>query len=132
MTRLALACVAALFCVAGLGAHHSYGLYDREHPVRLSGEIQSVRFSDPHPMITLQTGEQQRYVVEWSTMGALAYTGVSKTTLKPGDRIEVIGFVMRDPSQRRMSLVRMVRRPSDGWQWDEPVSAVRSGRATLH
>lgn len=77
MTRLPLVCVAALLCVAGLGAHHSYGLNDREHAVLLTGESQSLRFSDPHPMITLQTGEKQRYVVEWSTMRALAYTGVT-------------------------------------------------------
>jgi hypothetical protein len=131
MTRLALACVAALFCVAGLGAHHSYGLYDQEHAVLLTGEIAALRFSAPHPMITLQTGENQRYEVEWSTLGRLAYDGVSRATLKPGDRIEVIGFVMRDPSQRRMSLVRMVRRTTDGWQWGEAVPVVRFGRAPL-
>jgi hypothetical protein len=117
--------------VAGLGAHHSYGLYDQERAVLLTGDIQSLRFSDPHPMITLQTGEQQRYQIEWRTMGELAYTGVTRTTLKTGDRIEVIGFVMRDASQRRMSMVRMVRRPSDGWQWGETVPVVRFGRATL-
>ena len=120
MTRLALACAVTLLCGAGVGAHHSYGLYDQEHLVTLTGEVEALRFSDPHPMITLRTGEKQRYVVEWSTMGALAFTGVTRTTLKPGDRIEVLGFVMRDPSQRRMSMVRTVRRPSDGWQWATP------------
>jgi thiamine monophosphate kinase len=44
---------------------------------------------------------------------------MTRTTLKPGDRIVVTGELARDSAMRL--LIQNVRRPSDGWQWQGKV-----------
>jgi hypothetical protein len=117
-------CVATLLAGTALQAHHSYGAYDREHPVRLLGTVRAFAFKNPHPLITLDTTDGHRYEIEWSSGYRLSCEGIDGTVLLANERIEVIGYVMRDPAQRRMSLVRMVRRVRDGWQWGEPPEGV--------
>ncbi|MCE3285926.1 MAG: hypothetical protein K0R70_2182, partial [Steroidobacteraceae bacterium] len=57
----------------------------------------------------------------------LVQQGVERDRLKPGDRIVIVGHVKRDRSKKEMSLVRMIRRSDDGWQWGEaPVTAESS------
>jgi hypothetical protein len=118
--RLVLACASALLFSVVVSAHHSYTAFDQENAVTLTGTIHRITIRNPHTVLELDTIDGQRYQIEWGSAFQLAYWGVDAKTLHSGDRIVIIGYVMRDKTQRRMSLVRMVRRVEDGWQWGEP------------
>jgi hypothetical protein len=117
----------AALLTTSLGAHHSYPAYDRETPVRLEGTLRTVGFRNPHVILDLDTTSGERYHIEWASTFQLVQQGVERDRLKPGDRIVIVGHVKRDRSKKEMSLVRMIRRPDDGWQWGEaPVTAESS------
>jgi len=42
--------------------------------------------------------------------------GVTKETLKPGDRVIITGSPARDPAAYRVHL-KKIQRPADGWEW---------------
>lgn len=121
MARAVLTLGIAALVTITLAAHHSYPAYDRETPVTLEGTLRGVAFRNPHVILELDTMDGQRYRVEWANVSQLAQQGVERDRLKPGDRIQIVGYVKHDKSQKDMSLVRMVRRLSDGWQWGEAI-----------
>jgi hypothetical protein len=42
--------------------------------------------------------------------------GISGKTLKPGDKVHVMGAPGRNPADHRLEMQNIVR-PSDGWKW---------------
>ena len=123
MTRVVLACAAALLFTGAVSAHHSYTAFDRETAVTLTGTIHRIAIRNPHTVIEVDAADSQRYRVEWGSVSNLASWGFDEKSLRTGDRVVIIGYVMRDKAQRTMSLVQMVRRVSDGWQWGQPPAA---------
>lgn len=111
----AVACVSLSLPAA---AHHGYAQYDRCTNVTLEGEIASVEWVNPHIVIDLATTDAKRYRVEWFTLAQLGQANIRTGTLKPGDHVLITGKTLRDPSQRVMSLLSEIRRPSDGWSWE--------------
>ena len=87
-----LAAIVALTALAGsaVRAHHSYGDVLRDQTVTLTGNVKSVLFANPHVMVTIDADDTRRYTVEWMAAGQLERSGVSRSELKPGDRIVVI------------------------------------------
>jgi hypothetical protein len=110
----------ALLLAAPAAAHHSYGEYDRQHPVSIEGIVQQVMIANPHPIMRIKTSDGVVYTAEWSTVMQLARSGVQTGTLRPGDRVIVTGSPLRDRSFHTLSLLTEVRRPSDGWKWSRP------------
>jgi hypothetical protein len=121
MHRIRIA-IAAAVLVCGVGAryasaHHSYGAYYLDRHVSIEGQIERFVFRSPHSLIELTTADGKIYVAEWDTVARLQSAGVNSSTLKAGDRIVVTGNPARDPLDRRVALLREVRRPADGWHW---------------
>jgi hypothetical protein len=114
-----LAAIVALTALAGgaVRAHHSYGDVLRDQTVTLTGNVKSVLFANPHVMVTIEADDTRRYTVEWMAAGQLERSGVSRSELKPGDRIVVIGSPARDPEERRVTLIKEISRVGDGWSW---------------
>ena len=114
-----------LFCVflcsaaAGTAvlAHHSYGLYDREHPTSIEGTLQELMVANPHGMLTVRTDNGTVFVAEWGSVNAVERTGYRPGMLSVGDRVVITGAPARDASDHRLALVSDIRRPRDGWQW---------------
>ena len=106
----------ALWATATLEAHHSYAAFDREHPVSVEGDIERVVFANPHVVISLRTNSTT-YSVEWGNLNQMLRWDVTKDTLKAGDHVVVTAAPTHDPNDRRLSVVTVIRRPSDGWQW---------------
>ena len=112
----------AFVLVAGVArAHHSYGAtYDTKKEIKLEGKLAQFVYRNPHSFVHIlakdESGEMQRWAVEWSGTAQLANSGVQRDSLKVGDAIVVSGRPSRVPGEYRVLMVRLVR-PSDGFSW---------------
>jgi len=117
MSRLiALTCACVLLAAATLGAHHSYAAFDREHPVSIEGDIDSLLFVNPHVVVGLRAADGT-YRVEWGALNQMMRWNITRDTLHVGDHVIVTAAPTHDPAERRLSLVSEIRRPADGWRW---------------
>src|SRR5256885_2373871 len=117
MSRIfALTLAAVALAAASLSAHHSYAVFDREHPVSIEGVVERVVFANPHVILAVRAGDVT-YSVEWGNLNQMVRTNVASTTLVAGDRVIVTGSAPRDPADHRLSIITDIRRPSDGWHW---------------
>ena len=110
----------ALVAVLAAGsayAHHSYGAYYENETISIDGTIESIRFANPHVLMTLRADDGKVYNIEWQNLIQLRHRNVGPDTLKAGDHIVLSGSPPRDPSSHTITLIREIRRPSDGWLW---------------
>ena len=117
MIRAYIVAVAVSLTASVADAHHSYAAYFEEQRVSIEGTVQSVRFANPHVLVTISTDAGEAYTIEWQNPVQLRHGKVGPDTLKAGDRIVVIASPARDAASHMLSLVREMRRPSDGWRW---------------
>ena len=97
--RYALAALLLGLCMvsATVFAHHGFaGRYDEEHPITLDGVVVELQFINPHAAIIFQVRDENGKVVRWSGYLCSATSlnkseGWTKNTLKPGDRITILG-----------------------------------------
>jgi hypothetical protein len=116
--RIGLTAALAVLLTAGLAiGHHSYGDYDRNSPVALEGAVKQVLWANPHVVLTLDSESKGEYRVEWLALTQLARQGLDTSPMRPGDRVVITGSVNRNPERRILTLVREIRRQSDGWRW---------------
>jgi hypothetical protein len=91
--RLELLCAAAMLAVASGAAlaHHSFAMFDQEHPIEISGTVVEFRYTSPHSFILVDVKAKEGAGVVWNLEGAspsiLAREGMSAKTLKPGDEV---------------------------------------------
>ena len=102
-------------------AHHSFAAhYFEEQTVSVEGELVEFEYRAPHAWVRLmapdEKGVLQQFAAEWANPSRLSQLGVTKETLKPGDRIIVTGSPGRNPAERRIHL-KSIQRPADGWAW---------------
>jgi len=96
-----LAAGAVLWMVSGLVfAHHAGSLYDREHPVTLTGTVTQFLMINPHAQIHFEVKDENGNVSKWvaETAGPqrLLRVGWNKNTLKAGDTVTVTGAQFKD------------------------------------
>ena len=78
-------------------AHHGFaGRYDEEHPFTVQGTVLEFQFVNPHAAIIFEvkdkSGAVERWHAELGGSNALHRSdGWDRDTLKPGDKITVIG-----------------------------------------
>jgi Family of unknown function (DUF6152) len=128
VTGLALAAAPAI-------AHHGWSSFDQDKPLFLAGTVKSVRWQNPHAeiVLTLPSDLSQRPVpaqsqrvdgaallkktalpanaagdweIEFAPLSRMEAWGL-KEPLKPGDRIELVGFALADSSKRVMRVEYM-------------------------
>jgi uncharacterized protein DUF6152 len=114
--KIALVFAAVVLSAAALDAHHSYAAFDREHPVSVEGDIESLLFVNPHVVFSLKAADGT-YKVEWGALNQMVRWNITRDTLHVGDRVVVTAAPTHDPSERRLSIVTEIRRPGDGWRW---------------
>ena len=118
MTRTLLAVVVVTVLGAGsVQAHHSYGAYFEDQSVSIEGTIQTIKFANPHVVLTILTDAFQVYTAEWQNLIQLRHGNVGPATLKAGDRVIVIGSPPRDSASHTITLLKEIQRPADGWRW---------------
>ena len=94
MKLVALLAGAMLAATSGaVLAHHSFAMFDQEHPIDLEGTVRDFKFTSPHTFILLQVKDQDGSATVWNLEGNapsnLVRDGWSSKTLKPGDEIEL-------------------------------------------
>jgi len=124
MKRRILVLLAGAVLLAGGGrvfAHHSFSAeYDSTQKIELDGVVTQFVWRNPHSFMKIDVmekdGTMKSWALEWGSTGQLSQAQITRTSLKPGDRILVTGEPARDPSAPRL-LITTVKRPSDGWEW---------------
>jgi len=97
---------AALIAAAGvlawsgsLAAHHSLARFDTTTPVWVKGTVVRVELVNPHTRIVVdQPGEHgrgQQWTIDGPAPNVLSRMGLSDGFPKPGEVIEVCGFVLK-------------------------------------
>ena len=102
-------------------AHHSFtAAYDNTKRVEVEGVVKEFVWRNPHSFmridVTDKAGEVKTWALEWGSTNDLTQAQITRTTLKPGDKIIVTGEAARDQSSLRLLIVS-VNRPSDGFSW---------------
>ena len=84
-------------------AHHSFSAeYDSNTPVKVTGTVTKVEWTNPHIWFFVDVKDDQGRVTNWGFSGGppgvLQRRGISKSALKTGDVVVVEGFRARDGS----------------------------------
>lgn len=82
---------AAVLAAGGAGAHHSFAMFDHEHPIDISGTVVEFRYTSPHSFILIAVKGADGTATVWNLEGPapsiLARDGMSAKTIKPGDEL---------------------------------------------
>ncbi len=121
MGRLSTALLAGVaFIVTGgaVLAHHSFAMFDTDHPMELQGTVTEFKFTSPHTFILLEVkgtdGSATTWNLEGASPSALVREGWASKTLKPGDELKMT----IDP----------LRSGAPGGSWNEKKTAFTSGQ----
>jgi hypothetical protein len=93
-----------LMAVLGLSgsalAHHSSTLYDREHPVEITGTVKEFRWVNPHSFLYLEvpdaTGAPSVWTIEGPSVMMLARNGWTSASLATGEKIRALVAPQKD------------------------------------
>ena len=70
-------------------AHHSFAMFDTEHPIEISGTVKEFRFVNPHSVLVVvargEDGVVKDWILECPAPGIMARQGMTANSLKPGD-----------------------------------------------
>ena len=115
---------AAMVCCLGASAyaHHSFAAtYFVDQTVKVDGTVKEFLWRNPHSFIKVEApdekGDMQMWSIEWGGGAQLSQAHVTRDTLKPGDRVVIVGNPGRDSTEHRIR-IRSITRPSDGWKWE--------------
>jgi hypothetical protein len=95
--RRLMAPIALILALTGVGratAHHSFAMYDDKKIVTVDGTVKDFQWTNPHVLLDLLVtptpgAEPQDWLVELTSPGNLTRGGWTRSTLKPGDKIQV-------------------------------------------
>jgi hypothetical protein len=106
-----------IFGISAL-AHHSFaGSYIEDKTVTIEGKVVQFDIRNPHSFINIEVigkdGKPARWGGEWGGVTQLSEGGVTKFTLKVGDKVIIDGAPSRDADEHKV-LIRTVTRPAVG------------------
>jgi hypothetical protein len=124
MIRASLVLLATIPASVSVTAHHSFAaFYFEDQMMTIEGELVEFDFRNPHVWLHVMAmggdGRPQRFSAEWASPGRLSRSGLTKDTLKPGDRLIVGGSPSRTLGDNKLH-VKRIERPADGWKWLSP------------
>jgi len=90
---LLLASAALVVTGGAVLAHHSFAMFDQEHPAEVTGTVKDYKYTSPHTFIILDIKDKDGSVESWNLEGgspsALARDGWTNKSLKPGDELHL-------------------------------------------
>jgi hypothetical protein len=121
MRTLSFVAVIAALLAATASAHHSFGAtYEVSKQIKLDGKIAQFVYRNPHSFVHVEApdaeGKTQRWAVEWGGTAQLTTAGVTRESLKVGDKVTIVARPSRVPGEYRVLMVNLLR-PSDGFTW---------------
>jgi len=102
-------------------AHHSFAAtYDQSKTVTIEGKVAQFLIRSPHSFLHVlakdESGQMQRWAIEWQGAAQLVDAGITKDTLKAGDPVIVTGNPGRAAEDHRIRMVT-IKRTTDGFAW---------------
>jgi len=86
-----------------VSAHHGSSNYDMSKPTSVKGTIAKFDFINPHSAIHLEakndSGDAEEWIIECDSPNNLGRAGWTRDSLKPGDRVTIIGNRLKDGSK---------------------------------
>jgi hypothetical protein len=116
LVRSALALAALGGVAAGISsvaAHHSTTMFDHSKTLTINGTVVELRWVNPHVSLsvngTLKDSEESGvWVMEMTSPGNLVRAGGwSRSSVKPGEKVEVDFSPLRDPSMKGGALKKL-------------------------
>ena len=109
----ALGSAALIATSAAAIAHHSFAMFDEEHPIELEGIVQEFKYTNPHCYILLEVKGADGKVVIWNLEGGapslLTRDGWSSQSLKPADQVAVTINPLRSGAPGGAWNVRLIK-----------------------
>jgi len=109
----AIAACGLLIGLSTAAAHHSATMFDFSRTLTITGTVVELRWVNPHVSLsingTLKEGEEpELWVLEMTSPGNLVRAGGwRRDAVKPGDRVEVDFFPLRDAERRGGTLKKL-------------------------
>lgn len=120
LTSFILAVVALTGSLPAYGHHSFAAYYFEDQSVSIEGDLVEFEYRAPHASLRLTAldaqGQMQTYEVEWANPNRLSRDGITRDTLKAGDRVVITGSPGRTASEYKLH-VKQIERPLDGWSW---------------
>jgi hypothetical protein len=92
-------------------AHHGASEYDMTKIVTLTATVKELQFVNPHTLLTFTVKDDGGKIMEWQgelpSPNLLSRRGWSRSTLKPGDQITVIGAPAKN-GEKGMQVKKLV------------------------
>lgn len=90
----ALLAAGALLTASGpIWGHHSFAMFDQEHPIEVVGTVTEFRYSSPHIYIYLdvkgEDGANKLWLLEGGSPSLLLRDGWTGSSIKPGDELRM-------------------------------------------
>jgi hypothetical protein len=133
MTHRALAVLSLAAMTLSFGgsltfAHHSVAAtYLVGKSVKIDGVLKEFLWRNPHSFMRVEAaddkGQKHIWVIEGAAPQQLTDSGLSQSTLRPGDRLIITGIPGRIAEDHKM-LLHTVERPADGFKWIGPAANV--------
>jgi Family of unknown function (DUF6152) len=95
----------AAVCFAAQGqAHHSFAMFDHEKMITVSGTLIEFEWTNPHCWLHVgvadaATGRTLDWAFEMGSIGQVTQQGWKTDTVKPGDKITIEAYPMKDGSR---------------------------------
>ncbi len=134
MHRVLVAVLSSALAILTFGgalifAHHSVAAtYLVTKSVRIEGTLKEFLWRNPHSFMKVEApdekGETYLWVIEGAAPQQLTESGLTATTLRPGDHVIVSGLPGRIAEDHRM-LLHTIERPADGFKWVGPAANVQ-------
>lgn len=100
MKKLVAIALVGLAVAAPVLAHHSFAMFDFSNTVTVKGTVKEFRWTNPHVILLVATtpkpGAEEVWSMELTSPGNLTRIGWSRTSFKPGDKIELTFNPLRD------------------------------------
>ena len=82
-------------------AHHSFAAeYDQNKPIKISGTVTKLEWTNPHARFYVDVKDQDGKVTNWNfelgSPNVLIRQGWRRTALKEGDQVTVEGYMAKD------------------------------------
>ena len=128
LVLMGMMAVVAMMSVPAFAHHSSTSVYIQGKPMKIEGTLKEFIWRNPHSFIKVEAPDEKGDMQVWTIEGAaptqLSESGMTKSTLRPGDKLIITGKPGRVAEDHRM-LLESIERPSDGWKWQTAAAGVQ-------